>query len=248
MDDVESISLVERLSEHAKATNPIDLELLTKIPHFTNIFPDKELWALIVRLSGDDGIAHFEQKVFQPGAKLIGKGKFDQMVYWILSGHANIVTTIKNQPKIIHKSNPGECIGALGVLRGAVRMADVIAGEEGVSVIELDWAITDKNSDLGKDFYHLVALNLADELDLAYNMQLQIISNSIQILQNKTATLIKDNRYMETLLRENDIPVTAELQADQSQALNIAITNIRESLSLLEFQADRQDLNTFGAS
>lgn len=246
MEPVEQLSLIKKLTKYAKATHPINPKMLRKIPHLTTIFPDEALCSLLVRLSGDDGIAHFEHKNYQAGETIIAKGKFDQMIYWVLSGQADIVTTIKNQPKIIHKSHPGECIGALGVLRGAVRTADVVAGKEGVSVIELDWAITDKEPDLGKLFYHLVALNLADELSHAYNMQLQIISNSIDILQKKTSQLIQNNRSLERLLNENNIPVEDKLGKDQAQTLNMAIANIRESLSLLEMQAKRDNLDTFG--
>lgn len=237
----EQSAYIKQLSLHAKAKHPIDPEVLTRIPYFTRIFQDKALWRLLVRLSGDDGIAYFEKRQYAAGEHLISKGQFDQMIYWVLGGSADIVTAIKNHPKVIHKSTPGECIGALGVLRGAVRTADVVAGTEGVSVIELDWTITEKSPELGKDFYHLVALNLADELDQAYDMQLRIIANSIHVLQDKTFQLIKKNRRLEKLLSKNGIPFEPELQADQTQALSLAIANIRESLLLLEMQAEKRD-------
>lgn len=246
MNPGELNSLIAKLAVHEKAKNPIDPGLLEKIPHFTRIFPNKELWPLLVRLSGDDGIAHFEKKFYHAGETLISKGKFDQMIYWVLSGHADIVTTIKNHPKIIHKSNPGECIGALGVLRGAVRTADVIAGEQGVGVIELDWAVTEKNPELGKALYHLIALNLADELDQAYTMQVRIIANSIQLLQEKTLNLIEKNRRLEKLLKENHIPMDNDLEPDQAQALNLVIDDIKESMSLLKMQADHHSPHTPG--
>lgn len=240
--------LIEKLSEHAKASHPINPRLLTKIPYFTRIFPYEELWSVLVKLSGDDGIAHFEKKRYEPGEKLISKGCFDQMIYWVLTGNAHVVTTIRNQPKVIHKSNPGECIGALGVLRGAVRNADVVSGENGVEVLELDWAITEKNPILSMNLYHLIALNLADELDGAYNMQLNIIANSIHILQDKTSQLIEKNRRLRRMLEEKGVDIEEELETDQAQALGIAIANIKESLSLLEMQVDLHNLNLLGTS
>jgi len=79
----------------------------------------------------ENEIAYIEYKEYPEGEKLIAEGQSDQMIYWILAGHAHIVNTIKNQPQIIHEAREGECIGEQTVLRGAIRTADVVAGEGG---------------------------------------------------------------------------------------------------------------------
>jgi len=235
----------ESLRPHARARAPIEPQLLKRIPHFKDIFPDEALWSLLVQLSGDDGVAYIERKRFAPGQKIITQGKFDQMIYWVLSGEVNIVARIKEQPKVVHKSQVGECIGALAVLRGTVRSADVVAGSEGTWVLELDWAITEKNPELGKAFYHLIALNLADTLDLAYETHLTIIANSVQLLREKTGQLMEQNRKLESLLSKHKIKMDAELRMDPGQSLSQAIANIKESLTLLEQEEESSNIDRF---
>lgn len=246
MEESELERLIASLEQYARAKDPIDPELLKLIPHFTTIFPDRRLWPVIVKLSGFDGIAHFEKKEIKAGEKLIVEGRFDQMIYWILKGSAQVVIRVKGQSKVIHNTQAGECIGELGVLREAIRKADVVVGDGGAVVLELDWAITEKDSELGKYFYHLIALNLADKLDKAYDRQLHIISNSLKILHDKTTQLIERNRTLEELLAKYDITFASMSHADPEQALTQAIINLKESLSLLEQQEDRKNLDMLG--
>lgn len=239
-------AIIEALQHFAKAKKPIDPALLNIIPYFSTVFPDKRMAELLTRLSGKDGTAYLEKKHFKAGTKLIGKGQLDQMIYWVLNGQVDIVTTINNQAKIIHKSTRGECFGALGVLRGAIRNADVVAGEKGVTVLEMDWSLTDRNQELGKNLYHLIALNLADNLDKSYEKQLKIIDNSLKVLHEKTFLLLEKNRKMEKLLTQNKINYDNDSETGHAQALEEAIVNIRESLSILESQEERRNLDQLG--
>lgn len=246
MEECGISSYMKDLTQYANARRPIDPKLLQNIPHFSDIFHNDNLWPILTRLSGDDGIAFIEHKQFQPGKRLIAKGQFDQMIYWVLAGRAHILGIINDQTKIVHKSRVGECIGALAVLRGTKRSADVVAGEEGVTVLELDWAMAEKNPQLGQELYHLIALNLADTLDNAYDTHLRIIANSLNFLREKTIQLIERNKKLERLLTANNIDIGSELQADHDQALTHAIANIKESLALLEHQEDKYNLDRFG--
>ncbi|MDH3394131.1 MAG: cyclic nucleotide-binding domain-containing protein [Desulfobulbaceae bacterium] len=243
MESTKTNAFIDALRSFAKAKSPIDPTLLEIIPYFSMVFPDKGMHALLASLCGEDGIAYLEKKRFKPNERLIGKGQIDQMIYWVLEGQVNVVTTINNQPKVIHKSTRGECFGALGVLRGTIRNADVVAGDKGVTVLELDWSLTDRNQELGKNLYHLIALNLADNLDNSYDKQLKIISNSLNVLHEKTYMLIKKNRKIEKLLEQNNISFENDSATDHAQALEQAIVNIRESLSLLENQEEKRNLD-----
>ncbi|MFZ5775401.1 MAG: cyclic nucleotide-binding domain-containing protein [Thermodesulfobacteriota bacterium] len=238
--------LIKELAPLCRATNPVDPDCFRQVPHFDAIFPAKELWPVLVRLSGDDGIAYIERKQVKPGEKLISRGKFDQMIYWILGGSLNIVAEIKGHAKVVHRARQGECVGELGVLRGAIRNADVVGGEQGAEVLELDWAITDKNAELGKDFYQLIALHLADKLDNAYSKELEILVNSITILQQKTSQLIDKNRQLQKIVQKHHLAADLQEDMDQTLMLGEAIANIRESLSLLQQREDRKALDRFG--
>ncbi len=237
---------MKELRQFAKAKSPIEHTLLKKIPYFESIFSDEELWKVLVRISGDDGIAHFEHKKFEEGQKLISKGQFDQMIYWVLKGKALIISEIKGHPKVIHEARKGECIGELGVLRGVIRTADVVDGKGGVEVLELDWALTDKCTALGKNLYHLIALHLADKLDGAYDKQLKIIANSITILHEKTSQLIERNRELEKYLMEHSLIFEQAKEMDHEEALCKAIASIKESLSLLKIKENQNNLDKIG--
>jgi CRP-like cAMP-binding protein len=199
-----------------------------------------------VRLSGDDGAAYIKYKRFEPGKKLITKGKFDQMIYWVVEGSAQVVARIKEQAKVIHEAVRGECLGELGVLKGIIRTADVVAGKRGVDVLEFDWAITEKSPNLGKYLFHLIALHLADKLENAYGKQLKIIANSILVLHEKTSQLIERNRELEQFMMEHSIMLDKEMHIDQEQALSHAIASIKESLSFLELQENKDNLDKLG--
>jgi CRP-like cAMP-binding protein len=199
----------------------------------------------LVRLSGDDGVAYIEKKQFQPGHKMITQGRFDQMIYWLLTGEAQVVARIKGRPKIVHKALAGECIGAMAVIRGPVRSADVVTGSSGARVLELDWAITETTPELGKAFYHLIALNLADTLDTAYATHLTLIANAVQLLREKTGQLIDQNRKLERLLAKHQILIGDDLQSDPGLTLSQAIANLKESLSLLEQEEESTNLDGF---
>ena len=240
-------ALVKELSQFAKAKSPVDVNLFKAIPYVSSVFPDEQLLKILVRLAGSDGIAHIEHKRFEAGKKLITKGQFDQMIFWVLKGKVQVISEIKGQSKVIHEARKGECVGELGVLRGAIRTADVVVAKGGVDVLELDWAITDKNATLGKSFFHLIALHLADKLDNAYDKQLKIIANSIMILHDKTSQLIERNRHLEKALLEHSIMFNAEdQQVDHEEALCHAIANIKESLSLLEIRENKNNLDRIG--
>lgn len=234
-------SLLKELTPLARAGNPIDHRLLKQIPYFESIFKDKNLWPILTRMSGEGGIAHIELKEFRPGETIISKGTFDQMIYWIIKGSANVIALIKDHAKIIHKSEKGECIGELGVLRGAPRNTDVIAGRKGATVIEVDWAIAEKSHELGEHFFNLLTLHLADKLDKSYSKHIKTINNALNMVHEKTASLIEKNRNLAAILKENGIN---DVQSDipEEQALSHAIANIRECLELLMFQENNNNL------
>lgn len=241
-----SDNLIKELAPFANAKAPVDPKLFKIIPYFATIFPDQGLWPYLARLSGDDGCAYIEYKRYEPGKKLIAKGQFDQMIYWVVEGSAQVVAKIKVQSKVIHEAKRGECLGELGVLKGIIRTADVVAGKNGVDVLEFDWAITEKSPNLGKYLFHLIALHLADKLENAYSKQLKIIANSILVLHEKTSQLIERNRELEQAMMEHSIMIDKEMHVDQEQALSHAIASIKESLSFLKLQESQDNLDKLG--
>ncbi len=244
--DLRSSILIEALKSHRKADNPIPPEILGHIPYFEEVFKEKEFWPVLVELAGSDGIAHIELKKFKQGETIIELGKFDQMIYWVIKGNTQVITKMGKQPKIIHTSKKGECIGELGVIKGLQRTAHVVAGKEGAELIEVDWAITDKDPELGKYFFHLLCLHLADKLDKSYARQIQIFARAIKVINERTASLIQQNKELLNLLRKNNISYTDKVKIDQDQALSIAISNIKETLSLLVDKENQGDLHKLG--
>jgi CRP-like cAMP-binding protein len=238
-------SLHKNLTPLARAQNSIDPNLLQQIPYFESVFKDRSLWPILTRLSGKDGIAHIKLRVFKPGERIIAEGKFDQMIYWIIKGSANVISLIKGHAKIIHKSERGECLGELGVLRGAPRKNDVIAGHSGATAIEVDWAITGKSPELGKSFFTLLTLHMADKLDKSYSKHIKIINNAMNMIHEKTTTLVEKNRSLAAILAEHGIDAVQTDISDE-EALSHAISNIKESLDLLQHQENYNNLKELG--
>ncbi len=237
---------IRELGRCTKAIKPVDHSLLGRIPYFGQIFPDRELWPVLVLLARKDGTAYIERRRLAAGEKLIYRGQTEQRIFWILAGSAQVVTTIEGRAKVIHEATKGECVGELSVLKGGIRTADVVAGTKGADVLTIDWAITAQCPELGKDFYHLLALHLADKLATAYNKQLKIIANSIKVLHEKTAMLIERNRLLEKKLKQHHIDLESGLEMGHEETLGQAIASIKESLSLLTARENEHNLDKLG--
>ncbi|HHK60554.1 MAG TPA: cyclic nucleotide-binding domain-containing protein [Desulfobacterales bacterium] len=238
--------LVRRLSPFATAADFIDWRLLAAIPYFTDVFPDERLWPILVRLADAEDEAYIRERRIDPDKIFIRRGEEDRMIYWILDGRARIFIEIAGTAKEIHTAGKGECVGELGVLRQEPRTANVIAGHHGLRVLAFDWQIADRHPEVGGRLYSLVARHLADKLECAYGKQLQIIVNSLRVLQERTQRLTERCRQLETLLREHGITPGCASGLDPQEALDRAIASIRESLSLLERKQNDTALERIG--
>ena len=238
--------LVRSLSPFATAADFIDWRLLAAIPYFTDVFPDERLWPLLVRLADQEDKPYIQERRIDPDKVLIRRGEEDRMIHWILEGRARILIDIAGTPKEIHTAGKGECVGELGVLRREPRTADVLAGRHGLRVLAFDWRIADRHPEVGGRLYSLVARHLADKLECAYGKQLQIIVNSLRVLQERTQRLTERCRQLESLLREHGIAPAPLDGIDQQEALDRAIASIRESLALLERKQNDTALERIG--
>jgi len=238
--------LVRELSPFATAADFIDWRMLAAIPYFAEVFPDERLWPILVRLADEDDAAYIAERRVGPGRHLIKRGDRDRMIYWLLEGRARILIDIAGRPKEIHTAGKGECIGELGVLRREPRTADVVAGPQGARVLVFNWLLADRYPEVGGRLYSLVARHLADKLENAYGKQLQIIVNSLKVIQERTQRLTERCRRLEALLREHDISSEPSNALDQEEALDRAIVSIRESLSLLERKQNDTALERIG--
>ncbi len=91
-----------------------------------------------------------------------------------------------------------------------------------------------------------MARHLADKLECAYGKQLQIIVNSLRVLQDRTQRLTERCRQLEVLLHEYGITPACGMGIDPQEALDRAIASIRESLSLLERKQNDTVLERIG--
>jgi len=237
---------IHRLAPYANASRPLNAGLLLDIPYFDTVFPEKEMWPVLARLAGEDGRAYISRRSFGRGEKIMAKGQRDHNIYWILDGSTQVVTVIQGQSKVIHEAVKGECLGELGVLKGTERSANVMAGKKGADLLCLDWRVCGVHPELGRRLYQLLALHLADKLECAYDKQLRIIGNSIKVLHEKTSILIEKNRLLERSLRRHGIDIGGEMGTDQEEALEYAIATIKESLSLLMAQEQKNSLDRLG--
>lgn len=183
-----NMPLKEYLKENDKlnAENPIDYRLLGEIPFFKEVFSeDVELWEMISKLAGAGGIAHIEDKQFKPGQKIIGKESCDQMVFWVISGEAEAISEYSGKQRVAKRFKKGECFGEITIIKGQPRTSDVIAGKEGVRVVELDWAVADRCFELKVLFTELMLKTIADKLEDSFGVPGRIISGAGKLLKEK---------------------------------------------------------------
>ena len=187
-------SLKEYLKEHYEfnAENPIDHNLLEKIPFFEEVFSDdRELWEMIARLAGNTGMAHIEDKSFQPGEKIIEAGNLDQMLFWLIEGRAEVIAKRDGKKRSVKYFKEGECFGELTIIKGQPRTADVLAGNEGTRVLEFDWAITDRCVELKMLFGELLLKTVADKLEDSYGLPGKIIIQAAKFLDDRDEKIKK---------------------------------------------------------
>lgn len=183
-----SMPLKKYLKENDKlnAENPIDHRLLGEIPFFKEVFSeDVELWEMISKLAGASGIAHIEDKQFKPGQKIIGKESIDQMVFWVISGEAEAISEQSGKQRVVKRFKKGDCFGEITIIKGQPRTSDVIAGKEGVRVVELDWALADRCFELKALFAELMLKTVADKLENTFGVPGRIISGASKLLKER---------------------------------------------------------------
>ncbi len=168
-----SKSLKELLAEHLEtytiAKNPINPEIFGEIPFFNELFP-KDVWPLLVKMGGNDGIAYIELKKIAPRTRIIQKGVFDMMVYWLIDGEADVMATIGKRKTIVKKYNEqGHCFGEMAIIDENERTADVYTcSDKGATILEIDWSITGRVAELEKRFNKLLLKTVSKKLQDSY--------------------------------------------------------------------------------
>ena len=181
-------SLKEYLKENLEfnAENPIDYNLLEKVPFFEEVFSgDRELWEMLTKLAGATGIAHIEDKKLKPGKEIVISGSLDQMIFWVIEGVAEVIRPYKGKKRVVKNFKAGECFGELTIIKGQPRTADVTAGKDGARVLEVDWAIADRCFELKALFTEFLLQTVADKLQDSYGLPGKIISQAAKHLKER---------------------------------------------------------------
>ena len=151
-----------------KAKKPIDHKTFEKIPYFEEAFGnDKELWKALAEFAGGGGTAYIERKKFKPDEKIIIKGNYDQMLYWLISGSAIVLADFGGKPVKIYSCKIGELFGE-AVITGEERRSDIIAGKQGAEVLEIDYSIADSSFELKASLNELLTMTLCQKLKNSY--------------------------------------------------------------------------------
>lgn len=202
--------LKQNFASRLKAKNPINPKVFKYIPYFSEVF-DEEVWPLLAQLSGSSGIAHIEHKVLKPGAKIIGKGEFDMMVFWLLKGKVEVVGMINNRPTVFKRYDKlGHCFGELAIIDEGARTADVVASrDEGATILEVDWSITDICRELTAKFTHLLLKTINRKLIDSYDSTKNAYA-ALQILQEESLSQSKEIQKLRSILLKNGLTWSQE--------------------------------------
>lgn len=195
----EPVSLKEYLKENHQlnAKNPIDHNLLERIPFFVEVFgEDRELWEVLVKLAGATGIAHIEDKKFKSGERIVEKGNLDQMIFWVIEGHAEVFSEQGGKKRMVKQFKVGDCFGELTIIKGQPRTADVVAGNDGARLLEFDWALQDRCFELKGMLTELLMVTVADKLEDSFGTPSKIINQAAKFLKDR------DNKIREL---ENEV-------------------------------------------
>jgi hypothetical protein len=165
------------------ARNPLNPEILLKLPYFTDVFgKDEELCGTLALLSNSDGHPYLSQKNLKPGEVIIKKGDFSNTIYWLLQGHMEVIKVLGGKPVLVARyKDEGQCFGELSVINGVPRSADVRAAKDGAAILEIDWSVTSLCRELDAKFHKLLSRAACEKLDdsyKAFDIALEIIRES----------------------------------------------------------------------
>jgi serine/threonine-protein kinase len=143
------------------------------------------------------GIAHFPERVYQPGEKIVREGEEGDCAYIILDGHCQADRVVAGKKQMLRLMGPGEMFGEAAVLTGSPRLATVTA------LMETTVAVVDRQF-------------LQEEMERTSLIALAIraVASSFLDLNGQTAALLQEQVQMKAVdgaLRElalagRDIP------------------------------------------
>lgn len=168
------------------AENPVDPNLFADVPFFEEVFSnDFELWEILTKLAGADGISHIEDKRFREGESIIKEGGMDQMVYWMIDGKTEVFAMQNNKRRLVKWFKNGDCFGELAIIKENIRTADVLAGKGGARVLEIDWAITSRCFELDALFTKLMLKTVAAKLEESFGIPGGIIKVTAKYIKER---------------------------------------------------------------
>jgi small-conductance mechanosensitive channel/CRP-like cAMP-binding protein len=101
--------------------------LPVSVPTPSQLLEQSDLFGVIEPEQRDLLAQHFTTVWRQPGETLIREGSTADALFVIASGAAEVTINTPDGPRVVHKTSPGECLGAIGLITGSAYAATATA-------------------------------------------------------------------------------------------------------------------------
>lgn len=166
MNDKKLREALNKITKKQSAKFPVAVSVLRQVPFFTEIFSDnEEILKKISQLADSDKKAYIRYKTFKSNEIIVQQGDVENSVFWLLKGAAHI----RSGDRTLAHIKPVTCFGELTVAASMGRTATVKTSEgEDAEVLEIDWSITQRDSELRDRFLELLLKSTTDKLKSDY--------------------------------------------------------------------------------
>ncbi|MBC8285939.1 MAG: cyclic nucleotide-binding domain-containing protein [Nitrospinae bacterium] len=164
MNDKTLMETLKKLNKKNTAKFPVAASVLRLVPFFTEVFSeDEEVLKKLSQLADSNKNAYIRYKTFKPDEIIVLQGDVENTVFWLLKGEARI----RSGDKTLARIKPITCFGELTVAASMGRTATVEA-DKNAEVVEIDWSITQRDTELRDRFLELLLKSTTDKLKTDY--------------------------------------------------------------------------------
>lgn len=166
MNDKKLGEALNKITKKQSAKFPVAVSVLRQVPFFTEFFSDnEEILKKISQLADSDKKAYIRYKTFKSNEIIVQQGDVENSVFWLLKGAAHI----RSGDRTLAHIKPVTCFGELTVAASMGRTATVKTSEgKDAEVLEIDWSITQRDSELRDRFLELLLKSTTDKLKSDY--------------------------------------------------------------------------------
>lgn len=178
----------------------------------------------------------------KPGDRLLARGKINENVYVVISGHLTVQVTPSHIDQPIAIVTPGECVGEMSVLVDSLVSADVIASTD-CKLFSIDyasfWSLIETSNEAARNMLNILVrrvrlgnLIMAESLQQNDSQGERVIFDSLTGLYNRHGMHAKFERLLHRCTADSKPISLVVLEIDEFEQLENSLAELRGDQAL----------------